>query len=111
MPMDRKRSKREEADYVEMLHWLETTRRATSHEMQKRKIVPQEWYNLHRETPVTPKKEKVTLRLDGDMLAWYRGLGTGWSPLINAVLRAYMKALLAKEIERVGDRDWKGDAI
>jgi len=30
---------------------------------------------------------------------------------MNAVLRAYMHAVISKEIERRGDRDWKGDLI
>jgi hypothetical protein len=30
---------------------------------------------------------------------------------MNAVLRAYMHAVIAKEIARKGDRDWRGNAI
>jgi hypothetical protein len=30
---------------------------------------------------------------------------------MNAVLRAYMLAVISKEIERRGDRDWKGELI
>jgi len=49
--------------------------------------------------------------LDADMVAWFRGLGRGYQPRMNAVLRAYMHAVLSKEIERPGDRDWKGEMI
>jgi uncharacterized protein (DUF4415 family) len=34
-------------------------------------------------------KEKISLRLDADVLRWYRRQGRGWQTRINAVLRAY----------------------
>jgi uncharacterized protein (DUF4415 family) len=37
-------------------------------------------------------KEQVTLRLDADVLAWFRGLGKGYQTQINSLLRAYMDA-------------------
>jgi uncharacterized protein (DUF4415 family) len=42
---------------------------------------------------VWPEKKKLTaLRLDPDVLAWFRSHGKGYQTRINAVLRAYMKA-------------------
>ncbi|MEO7969968.1 MAG: BrnA antitoxin family protein [bacterium] len=40
--------------------------------------------------PVPPKKQ-VTLRVDSDVVAWYRKLGSGYQTKINALLRAYME--------------------
>lgn len=37
-------------------------------------------------------KELITLRLDHDILAWFRGFGKGYQTRINAVLRTYMEA-------------------
>lgn len=37
-------------------------------------------------------KQMVNLRLDPDVLEWYRGLGKGYQTRINAVLRAYKQA-------------------
>ena len=34
-------------------------------------------------------KEQITLRLDRDMLQWFRARGKGYQTLINAVLRGY----------------------
>jgi uncharacterized protein (DUF4415 family) len=34
-------------------------------------------------------KEQITLRLDRDMLKWFRARGKGYQTLINAVLRGY----------------------
>lgn len=38
------------------------------------------------------RKEQIALRLDADVLAWYRTLGAGWQTRMNAVLRAYRDA-------------------
>lgn len=45
---------------------------------------------------MAPRKQPVTLRLDPDVLAWFREQGPGYQARINAVLRRYM--------ETVGDR-------
>ena len=37
-------------------------------------------------------KQRVTLRLDADVLDWFRSAGPGYQTRINAVLRAYMQA-------------------
>lgn len=34
-------------------------------------------------------KEQIALRIDADVLAWYRSLGAGWQTKMNAVLKAY----------------------
>lgn len=39
-----------------------------------------------------PKKKQVTIRLDSDVLTWFRGQGKGYQTRINALLRAYMEA-------------------
>lgn len=41
--------------------------------------------------PVEPKKQ-VTLRLDADVLEWFKAQGRGYQSRINALLREYMKA-------------------
>jgi uncharacterized protein (DUF4415 family) len=43
--------------------------------------------------PVWPvPKARVTMRLDADMLAWFRRQGRGYQTRINAVLRGYYEA-------------------
>ena len=41
--------------------------------------------------PVTPKAQ-LTLRLDADVLEWFRTQGRGYQTRINALLRAYRDA-------------------
>ena len=42
-------------------------------------------------------KEVVTLRLDRDVLAWFRGQGKGYQTRMNAVLRAFYEAKRGRE--------------
>ncbi len=41
-------------------------------------------------TPVARKKQ-LTLRIDGDVVEWYKSQGSGYQARINALLRAYME--------------------
>jgi uncharacterized protein (DUF4415 family) len=47
-----------------------------------------------------PRKEQVTLRVDADVLKWFRSLGRGYQTQINALLRAYMAASRSRPISR-----------
>ncbi|MBI1876671.1 MAG: BrnA antitoxin family protein [Chloroflexi bacterium] len=39
-----------------------------------------------------PKKVQLTLRVDSDVLEWFKQQGRGYQSRINALLRAYMEA-------------------
>ncbi|WP_282875770.1 BrnA antitoxin family protein [Pseudomonas peli] len=39
-----------------------------------------------------PVKQAVTIRLDADVLEWFKGQGTGYQTRINQLLRHYMQA-------------------
>ncbi len=39
-----------------------------------------------------PAKKLLTLRIDGDVLAWFKSQGRGYQTRINTLLRAYMDA-------------------
>ena len=41
-------------------------------------------------TGVPPAKRQVTLRLDADVLEWFRARGDGYQTHINSLLRSYM---------------------
>jgi len=51
-----------------------------------------------------PRKELVSIRLDYDIVQWFRGKGRGYQTKINALLRAYIdaqkKATYTKEAGR-----------
>jgi uncharacterized protein (DUF4415 family) len=39
-----------------------------------------------------PRKQQITLRLDRDVIEWFKGQGPGYQTRMNAVLRSYMLA-------------------
>ncbi len=40
------------------------------------------------------RKEQIAIRVDSEVLAWYREQGSGWQTRMNAVLKAYKDASL-----------------
>jgi len=55
--------------------------------------IPQEWHEIssRRES----EKERLTLRLDRDVVRWFKSMGPGYQPRMNDVLRAFMHAKLS----------------
>ena len=39
-----------------------------------------------------PKKSLLSLRVDSDVIAWFKSQGAGYQSRMNALLRAYMEA-------------------
>lgn len=56
--------------------------------------IPAEWHEIAQQRPASGK-EKVTLRLETDVLKFFRSMGPDYGPRINDVLRSYMHARLA----------------
>jgi uncharacterized protein (DUF4415 family) len=50
------------------------------------------WRTAKVLTPPTLGKKHIGLRIDADVLEWFRGQGRGWQTRMNAVLRAYYEA-------------------
>jgi len=46
----------------------------------------------HARLVMPQRKESVHLRIDPDVLSWFRAQGQGYLTRMNAVLRAYMEA-------------------
>lgn len=45
---------------------------------------------VRRNFKVIPRKKQLTLRVDGDVVDWYKKQGPGYQTRINSLLRAYM---------------------
>ena len=86
--------------------------------VRERKL-PTEWDQIWRDP--SHEKTRVTIRLDSDVVKFFRGFGKDWQPRANTVLRAFMHARIAKivngpdttdfilraqEIEQRGGHDW-----
>lgn len=51
---------------------------------------------VRRGLKTIPAKQQVTLRLDADVLEWFKAQGKGYQTRINALLRAYKEASESK---------------
>lgn len=56
--------------------------------------LPRDWYR-DAEAVTSRAKVPVSIRLDADLVEFFRGQGRGWQTKINAVLRAYAEAVKA----------------
>lgn len=61
--------------------------------------VPRDWYEAAE--PFFPRaaKRQITLRLDPDVLDWFKAQGPGYQTRINAALRAFVHARTRAERE------------
>ncbi|WP_242518476.1 BrnA antitoxin family protein [Halochromatium roseum] len=55
---------------------------------------PEDWANAvaHKGLPVPSRKTQIALRVDDDVLAWFKAQGAGYQTRMNAVLRAFRDA-------------------
>ena len=60
--------------------------------------IPAAWADIAAE-PDCPCKEKLTLRVDEDVLRFFRATGQGYLTRMNKVLRTYMLARLAGVVQ------------
>lgn len=56
--------------------------------------LPRAWFDMLR-TPAVAAKRKLTLRLDDDVIAFFRAMGPGHLTRMNDVLRAFMLTRLS----------------
>jgi uncharacterized protein (DUF4415 family) len=47
---------------------------------------------VRRGLPMAKSKAQVTLRIDSEVLEWFKSQGRGYQTQINALLKAYMEA-------------------
>ncbi len=62
------------------------------------RTLPEDWAQAvaHRGLPVPPRKQQIALRVDVDVLEWFKEQGEGYQTRMNAVLRAFRDAHLAR---------------
>ncbi len=53
-------------------------------------VADEEWFRTA--VFAVPAKTAMSIRVDGDVLEWFRSQGKGWQTRMNGVLRAYAKA-------------------
>ena len=60
--------------------------------------IPLDWEGLDSFDRVQPHKTRITIRLDADLVKFFRGMGPNYSHRMNEVLRIYWKALVSGQI-------------
>ena len=73
----------------------------------KLRLMADGWSSFER-VPVRPRKTRITVGFDADMVDWFRLMGEGWHARINHVLRVFMLSVQSKEIHTDRDYDWRG---
>ena len=55
---------------------------------------PEDWANAiaHKGLPVPSRKTQIALRIDDDVLGWFKAQGAGYQTRMNAVLKAFRDA-------------------
>jgi uncharacterized protein (DUF4415 family) len=60
--------------------------------MEKGTVMPADFLPPPGELVFRTTKRTTTIRLDGDVLDWFKAMGKGYQTKINAVLQAYKQA-------------------
>jgi len=88
---------------AEMAHYLEAQEMNADFFEQDRcehaQAHPEGWARVEAENPVHPPRQRLTLRLDEDVIKWFKGMGCGYQARMNAVLRYYMLSRRARVLE------------
>ena len=63
-----------------------------------RRSLPPEWDEVDLKAKIDPKKTKITLRLDEDIIKFFRAQGPGYAKQINYVLRTFVTGRIANAL-------------
>jgi uncharacterized protein (DUF4415 family) len=62
-------------------------------------FLDEDWFEAATFVSPSAKKERISIRLDGDILEFFRSQGRGYQSRINKVLREYMTVRKYKDSE------------
>ena len=94
MPNLRKQTPRQRAQMSYMMDVMRRLEWDLHNSIEMTGRIPEEWHEIAQKTPRSGK-EKVTLRLETDVVKFFRSMGPDYGPRINDVLRTFMHARLA----------------
>jgi uncharacterized protein (DUF4415 family) len=92
-----KPSKRQKLEYALLGDAMRQLEWDLRHPMFMEQRIPTEWRRIHK-TPAAAKTS-VTLRVDEDVVKFFRSLGRGYQTKMNLVLRGFMHARLAEFVQ------------
>lgn len=88
----------------EMMHELERLQEELNARWLEQ-CLPEDWNGLDSHLPPDRHKTRVTVRLDSDMVRWFRKTGPGYGARINAILRIYWTGLMCGHVRAFIDED------
>ena len=109
--MGRQRTATEEEALGIMFERMEALRDHIEFCSAKQRLVPPGWSSAHRRAPCSAPKCKLTIRLNAEMVDWYRKLGHGWQTRMNDVLECYMHSVISKLAPQPGEQRLNGELL
>jgi len=94
MPDLRKQTPRQRAQMTYMMDVMRRLEWDLHNSIEMTGRIPEAWHEIAQATP-RAEKAKVTLRLEGDVVKFFKSMGPDYGPRINDVLKSYMHARLA----------------
>ena len=73
--------------------------------------MPLSWARIEEAMPVRPRKVRIAALYDEDVARFFRIMGQGYQARMNAVLRAYMLAIVSRALQSKRHEDWMGREI
>ena len=71
------------------------------------RAIPQHWHQIWKDQDKRdPKRQKVTMNLDADVVRFFKDMGPGYQERLNRVLRAFMHFRLAKLVDGPDTMDY-----
>jgi uncharacterized protein (DUF4415 family) len=94
MPNLKKQTPRQRAEMTYMMDVMRRLEWDLHNTIELTGRIPAEWHEIAQATPRSVTV-RVNLRLEADVVKFFKSMGTGYGPRINEVLRSYMHARLA----------------
>jgi len=85
------------ASYHHLAETLTDLERALQEGLTGGGFIPEDWRDIAQRAP-EPRRVKMSIRFDEDVVKFFRLMGVGYQGRINQVLRAFMLARLARVV-------------
>jgi hypothetical protein len=95
--MAQKHTKQEKVDGWDFLEAYRILEWDVLDAVRRGRALPDDWHDIA--TTPDPGKTRVTIRLDADVVKFFRAMGPGWQTKANLVLRAWVKGRLARIVK------------
>jgi uncharacterized protein (DUF4415 family) len=95
-PYDEGRSLREEVAYARLVAELAYMQVWWNRDRRKPGVIPRDAAGIKATAP--GRRSKLTLKLDAEVVKWFRAMGLGYQARMNYALRSWMLSVVTREI-------------